>query len=86
MSEQPHTPTAGHPVAQLCHRLGARLDEVGDPGLWSVGDGELAEMVRALETQLRRLQAWQTKAVAEAQRRDLAKTVGATSTTAHLRC
>ena len=83
VSDQPMTPT-GHPVAQLCDRLGARLDEVGDPGLWSVGDGELAELVRGLETQLRRLQAWQTKAVAEARRRDLAKTVGATSTTAWL--
>ena len=83
MTDQPMTPS-GHPVAQLCHRLGARLDEVGDPGLWSVGDAELAELVRGLETQLRRLQAWQTKAVAEARRRDLAKTVGATGPTAWL--
>ncbi len=83
MSDQPISPAA-HPVAELCRRLGARLDEVGDPALWSVGDSELGGLVRNLDVQIRRLQAWQTKTVAEAARRDLAKTVGATSTTGWL--
>ncbi len=68
----------------MCRRLGARLDQVGDPALWSLGDSELGGLVRDLDVQIRRLQAWQTKTVAEAARRDLAKTVGATSTTGWL--
>ncbi len=78
--QQGAPPSSGveHPVLVLCRRLGARLDELGDPGLWSVPDTAVSELVRATETQLRRLAAWQAKAVAEAQRRDLAKTVAAT--------
>ncbi len=83
MSDQPISP-AVHPVAELCRRLGARLDQVGDPALWSLGDSERGGLVRDLDVQIRRLQAWQTKTVAEAARRDLAKTVGATSTTGWL--
>ncbi len=59
-------------------RLGARLDDLGDPAWWSVTDTELTQLVRGVETQVRRLEALRTGVVAEAQRRDLAKTVGAT--------
>lgn len=51
-------------------------------GRWATGS--LANLVQVLDTQLRRLQAWQNKAVAEAQRRDLANTVGATGAIAWL--
>nr|MBA2638650.1 hypothetical protein [Nocardioidaceae bacterium] len=41
-------PSSGveHPVLVLCRRLGARLDELGDPGLWSVPDTAVSELVR----------------------------------------
>ena len=89
MSDQPHEPHEGvtHPVAQLCRRFADRLDELVDPGsltLWSATDTEVAEVVQAAEQVLRKAAAVQTTAVAEAARRDLAKTVGATSTTAWL--
>ena len=89
MSDQPHEPHEGvtHPVARLCRRFADRLDELVDPGsltLWSATDTEVAEVVQAAEQVLRKAAAVQTTAVAEAARRDLAKTVGATSTTAWL--
>lgn len=84
---QPPYSTAGHPVAQLCARFGAKLDDVGDAAtlrLWSATDTDLIDLVQTTETQIRRLQAVQTAAVSEARRRDLAKTQGATSTTSWL--
>ena len=86
MSDQPHQ-GATHPVAVLCRRFADRLDELVDPGsltLWSATDQEVAEVVRAAEQVIRKAAAVQTTAVAEAARRDLAKTVGATSTTGWL--
>jgi len=84
MSDQPHV-GAAHPVAQLCHWFADRLDELVDPGsltLWAASDHEVADVVKAAERVIRRAAAVQTVAVGEATRRDLAKTVGATSTTA----
>ena len=78
MSQFSQPPSSGHPVALLCDRLGARLDDLGDPAWWSVPDAELTQLVRAAEVQVRRLEALRTSMVAEAQRRDLAKTLGAT--------
>lgn len=77
MSQQPNE-SRGHPLAVLCARLGARLDEIGEAPLWSAGDAEITDLVRVLEVQQRRLAAWQVSVVAEATRRDLAKTVAAT--------
>ncbi len=76
MSQFTQPPPSGHPVALLCDRLGARLDDLGDPAWWSVTDAELTQLVRAAEVQVRRLEALRTSMVAEAQRRDLAKTSG----------
>ena len=78
MSQFTQPPPSGHPVALLCDRLGARLDDLGDPVWWSVPDAELTRAGAAAEVQVRRLEALRTSMVAEAQRRDLAKTVGAT--------
>ena len=78
MSQFTQPPPSGHPVAQLCARLGARLDDIGDPAWWSLTDTELTQLVRAVETANRRVEALEASVVAEAQRRDLAKTVGAT--------
>ncbi|HLK95360.1 MAG TPA: DUF222 domain-containing protein [Nocardioidaceae bacterium] len=77
MAQQP-VESEGHPLAVLCARLGARLDELGNAPLWSADDTEIADLVRVLEVQQRRLAAWQVRVVAEATRRDLAKTVAAT--------
>jgi hypothetical protein len=68
MSQQPNE-SGGHPLALLCARLGARLDEIGEAPLWSAGDAEITDLVRALEVQQRRLAAWQVSVVAEATRR-----------------
>ncbi len=86
MSDQPHE-TTSHPVAQLCRRFADRLDELVDPGsltLWSADDAAVTEVITAAEQVIRKAAAVQTTAVGEAARRDLAKTVGATSTTAWL--
>ena len=83
MSQHPHqppSPPAGHPVAVLCDRLGDRLDAIGEAPLWSAADAEIVDLIVGLETQQRRLAAWQAMVVAEAARRDLAKTVAATGT------
>ena len=84
MSDQPTTTTC-HPVASLCARFGQRLDELVAPGaltLWSASDDEVAGVIAAAENVIRRAEAIQDAALAEASRRDLATTVGATSTTA----
>jgi len=86
MSDQPDT-TTGHPVAQLCRRFADRLDELVEPGsltLWSADDAAVTEVITAAEDVIRKAMAVQTVAVGEAGRRDLAKNVGATSTTAWL--
>ncbi len=84
MSDQPTTTTC-HPVAELCARFGQRLDELVAPGsltLWSASDDDVAGVITAAENVIRRAEAIQDAALAEASRRDLATTVGATSTTA----
>ncbi len=60
------------------------LAEVGDPLLWSAPDAAVTDVVVAAEQVIRRAQAVQAVAVAEGQRRDLAKQVAATGTTAWL--
>jgi len=73
-----------HPVVQACDRAGALLAELGDPVLWSAADADVTAVIQAAETVVRRAQALQATAVAEAQRRDLAARVGATGPTAWL--
>jgi len=73
-----------HPVAQVCDRFGVLLDELGDPAMWSATDSDVTDVIAAAETVIRQAQAVQATAVAEGQRRDLAKQVAATGTTAWL--
>ncbi|MBA2508266.1 MAG: DUF222 domain-containing protein [Nocardioidaceae bacterium] len=71
-----------HPVAQVCDGFAATLDGLGQPALWSASDGDVADIVAAAEQVTRRAAAVQAAAIAEAQRRDLPRQVGATGTVA----
>ncbi len=73
-----------HPVVQVCERSGGLIDELGDPARWSASDADVAAVIAAAEALIRKAQSVQTTAVAEATRRDLAKQVAATGTTAWL--
>lgn len=73
-----------HPVAQVCDRFGAMLDELGQQALWSAGDTDVVAIVAAAEQVARRAAAVQAGAVAEAQRRELPRQAGATGPTAWL--
>lgn len=76
--------STGLPVTRLCARFGDKLDELGLPALCSANPDDLVGLAEEAERQIRRLQAVQAGAIAEAQQRDLARTVGATSTGAWL--
>jgi len=73
-----------HLVVQVCADFGAGLARLGEVTMWSAPDAAVTDVIVAAETVIRQAQAVQASAVAEGQRRDLAKQVAATGTTAWL--
>ena len=75
--------TAGPPVhrlRQLVHRIRARLGEEAQAGWWSMTDADVTGVLEQLHALSAQVDAALLSAVREADRRDLGKTAGATST------
>jgi Domain of unknown function (DUF222) len=77
--------TRPHPVTDALEAVEATLGQAADSAMWSLSDGELLAALEASERALARLAEAQLRLVREADARDVAGRVGATSTAALLR-
>ncbi|HZC26438.1 MAG TPA: DUF222 domain-containing protein, partial [Actinopolymorphaceae bacterium] len=78
-------PTAGtgtrqHPITVLLDRMRARLGEESGTGLWSMSAEQVADSLRAADGLAAQLASVRLAVVREADRQDVAKAAGATST------
>ncbi|WP_026256899.1 DUF222 domain-containing protein [Actinopolymorpha alba] len=73
-----------HRFSVLVERIRARLAEESGALLWSVPGDELTDLLTSLEALSAQLEALQLQVIREADRQDLGRTAGATSTAALL--
>jgi hypothetical protein len=71
-----------HPVAALVVRIHADLDELRDPRLWSMSEGELADALASVTALRHRLTELELRVVNQADSLDLGATHGAADTAA----
>jgi uncharacterized protein DUF222/HNH endonuclease len=74
-----------HPVAEAMTAIGAALDGVAESPVWSLPDGQVEELLGGAHRLEGRMAELTTRLVEEADRRELAKRAGASSTQAWLR-
>ncbi|MEQ7010320.1 DUF222 domain-containing protein [Actinopolymorpha sp. B17G11] len=78
------TPQQANALSVVVSRMRSRLGEELPPALWSMGEGELIDLLVDLQGLIAQCDAGLLAAISEADRRDLGKTAGATSTTSWL--
>jgi hypothetical protein len=78
-------PEHSHPVAGALGVIDGVLDDAAEAPLWSLPDGQVADLVKDVHRVEARLHEVALRLVAEADRRELAKRVGGASTRAWLR-
>lgn len=84
MSETSSTATAP-PLVAAVDRIGAALDSVSEDSAWALSDEDLESCIAGCERSLARVYELRARLIADADGRDLARRLGASSTQAWLR-